>query len=288
MDEEAQRQSIIERGFRSEAIEVDCVDAARAVYSDWDALADDTNLACQQLLHAALKGAAGHEVSSVHSVATRLFIRTTSNFQGALILAERGMPVEAQSLVRACYENAILIGSLKDFGQETLDHLAAEDRNSALARLKILAALLDSSEDTDVSYRAEVEAGIIVIDASPKHTTIGLKALSTKAGLLSFYLYIRQLSANSAHASFSSLHTHFWILDGAVEGFQCGPDLDRFPATIAIACQAVISAGVLLSPVISHFELDGEFAALNARLSELMDGRPKSELFVLTPYARAP
>lgn len=257
-------------------------------HADWMALADDTNLVCQRLLHAALIGAAGHEVASVYSVATRLFIRTASHFQGALILAERGMPVEAQSLVRACYENAILIGSLKDFGQETLAHLAAEERSSALARLKILAALLDASEDADAAHRAAVEEGIVVMDGSPKHPAIGLKDLSTKAGLLPMYLYFRQLSANSAHASVSSLHSHFWILDGAVEGFQIGPDLDRFPATVAMACQAVISTGVFLSPVISYFDLDGDLVALNARLSELATGLPKSEIFVLAPGSSHP
>jgi hypothetical protein len=283
MDEESQRQSIIERGFRSPSIELDCVQAARARHTDWTVLGDDTNVACQRLLHAALNGAAGHEVGSVYSVATRLFIRTASNFQGALILAERGMPVEAQSLARACFENAILIGSLKDFDQDTLTHLASEERSSALARLKILAALLDSADDTDAAYRAEVERGIATLDASPKHPAIGLKELSTRAGLLSMYLYFRQLSANSTHASVSSLHGHLWILDGQIEGLQIGPDLDRFPATVAMACMAVIAAGNFLASIISHFDCDGDLLALNARLSELGTRLPKSEVFVLAP-----
>jgi hypothetical protein len=40
-------------------------------------------------------------------VMLQFFVRATSNYQGAIILAERGMTVEARILARACLETAL-------------------------------------------------------------------------------------------------------------------------------------------------------------------------------------
>ncbi|HXJ92035.1 MAG TPA: DUF5677 domain-containing protein, partial [Terriglobia bacterium] len=64
------------------------------------------------------------------NISTRLFIRTMSNFQGSVLLAERGMVVEAQTLVRSCYENSFWIGAFFCSPTEALEAFQLDETKS--------------------------------------------------------------------------------------------------------------------------------------------------------------
>ena len=120
MTDEEQRNQIVERGFRSDAIEVDCVERARALEPEWLSLADDANRTCQAQLHKALATTAGKPVDSAYSFAVRLFIRTMSSFQAALALTERGLPYR-DSQEKAYSTDANIWGATHE--AKTLEHL---------------------------------------------------------------------------------------------------------------------------------------------------------------------
>ncbi len=280
--EEEQHLAISEEGFLAPCID-DCVGAARDRYADWFALTHDANRAAQILLQAAIGSLAGHPLASAYVVATRLFVRTLSNFQGAVLLAERGLPVEAQTLVRSCFEASLLIGALKDAKAEVLDHLDAGGRQGGLGRLKVLKTMVEAEGPDQAAYLAQVHAGMAALEATDQRKAISLKELADQTQLLAPYLNFRQLSSNAAHASFSSMHAQLSIEGGDVTGLVLGPDLDRLPATLALACQALIYAAVFLSPVVGEFSQDAMFVTLHERLARLCDTLPGTEVLVLVP-----
>ena len=75
----------------------------------WFALAEDINRTAQATL---TTYQIGPEISAQHLFGLLLLIRTLSNFQGGLLMAERGMVVEVRTLFRCCFENAFWLGAL--------------------------------------------------------------------------------------------------------------------------------------------------------------------------------
>jgi hypothetical protein len=63
-------------------------------------------------------------------VATRLLLRTLSGFQAVVILAERGMGVDAQTLVRGLYENGLWLGFLRLRPAEAVEALLIDELRS--------------------------------------------------------------------------------------------------------------------------------------------------------------
>ena len=71
----------------------------------WFALAEDVNRSAQATMANYQIGPDGN-ISTQHLFGLLLLIRSLSNFQGSLMMAERGMVVEARTLFRSCFENA--------------------------------------------------------------------------------------------------------------------------------------------------------------------------------------
>jgi hypothetical protein len=58
----------------------------------------------------------------------RVFLRCVSTFQGALLLAERGMDAETDTLVRGIYEGGFWIGFLWKDGEQARSEIVADEK----------------------------------------------------------------------------------------------------------------------------------------------------------------
>src|SRR6185312_5821599 len=130
--------SVRSLGFLSPAV-AGSVAGIRARSAPIFELADEASRFGQGLMFHGIGRAARQEQLSPVALGTQLLVRTLSNFQGSVILAERGMTVEARTIVRSCYENAVLIGGLHVCPTETVDHMRADERESQIGRLTLLA-----------------------------------------------------------------------------------------------------------------------------------------------------
>ena len=107
------------------------VEKHRKENREWFELASDLNRVAHQQL-ALLK------IPSVDSkafTAALLFIRGLSNFQGAILTAERGMTLETGTLARSCFETVFYLGALSK-SPEFIETLIADDadRRGVIAR----------------------------------------------------------------------------------------------------------------------------------------------------------
>jgi hypothetical protein len=262
-----QTESILKYGFRSPVVENECPRVARKDHQAWFHLAEDLNVFGQWLLQEGIARAPGKEIAGPFAFATRLFIRTMSNFQGALILAERGLAGEGLTCVRAIHENTILLAGLKSFPEETLQHLRADDHKNGQQRLKLFAKLVIYYEG-DESILSEAQARLAEFEIEKPDGHSDLRKIAENSETTVIYLLFRHLSATAAHASFASLNHHDWIEEGEFKGFSVGPNMDRYPAVVSFASHALliaISYGIdLLTGEEGHPELQSLYERVHA------------------------
>jgi hypothetical protein len=171
-----------------------------------------------------------------------------SNFQGSIILAERGMVVEANTLTRNCYENGFWIAALFIDRAEAVKALRLDETKSQSSRAEVFMRVIESHADPET--REKARAGYAARGARAKGRAVGLEDLARSSGLYPNYFAYKELSAHSAHSSLNSLERYLdRNPDGDWEGFVFGPESDRIKDAIDLACQALFSA----LTVVGHF-----------------------------------
>jgi hypothetical protein len=151
-----------------------------------------------------------------------LFMRGLQTLQGAVLMVERGMALEAGTLARGCFETLFYLGcSVRDpeFGQKiTLDHLARTETLFNDLRRKAPPDQIQMMDDTLAQARrqARVNKGKMLI----------MEQVAQAAGLGDMYGPIyRGLSSEAAHPTVMSLFA-VWLFDqnGNIRGWRGGPE----------------------------------------------------------------
>ena len=205
------------------------------------AIADELNLIGQRQLHRGCDFAINKSTLSPENIGVRLMIRTMSNFQGAMLLLERGMTVEGLTLVRSCHENAFWIAALHRDPNPTLEafrRAEAKSQDGMVGALQRTVGDLDKGELKD-SFKSLLANA----PAKTPGSALGVEALAKTGALRSNYAFYKQISANSAHPSLQSVDRYLAKdTEGAWNGFILGPDVDGLADALSLACQATLSA----------------------------------------------
>lgn len=166
-----------------------------------------------------------------------MFARCIAQFQGAIILAERGLTIESMLLTRALYETSFVLGALAK-KKVTPEELAASDFGNrkiignALLPIAGKAGLSDQHSKLK-SFIAENE------DAA----TISLWKLAKDAGMQEAYEGIyRHLSHFAAHPLITAASGYYVELpeDGRHVSFH--PLVDETPKAVLAACGGITCA----------------------------------------------
>ncbi len=233
-------------------------------------VSDTLNLIGQrQLLRGCEKAVAVGTLDPVN-IGTRLLIRTMSNFQGALILIERGMSVEAQTLIRSCHENAFWIGAFVRDPAAALNEFKLDERKSQDSRADAYQRIIDQIEDDEL--RAGFKSLLANRPQKTQGRAIGLEALSILGGMHPNYAFYRQLSADSAHPSLHAIDRYLDKNDQGdwIDGFVIGPDNDGIRPALTMACQALITALAAFGELLAERSTeDHELAAVYERYKEI-------------------
>src|SRR5215472_5726056 len=96
----------------------------RKIHATWFVFAEDVNRTGQRILR---EFQPSGTVTVRDVVGSALLMRTLSNFQGTILMAERGMAAEAGTLARCCFENAVFLGTLRKEGDKFLTEILASD-----------------------------------------------------------------------------------------------------------------------------------------------------------------
>lgn len=228
-------------GFLSEAIDF-LLPTLRAMHAPWFDFAERTNQLGQRIMNSAEAACAGRTTHDPVSLATRLLIRSMSSFQAAVILTERGMAIDALTLVRGLYENALWLGFLVRAPAQAVDALAVDEWRSQRGRDKALLAQLAKAGSPDLVMKGRLEARVADADRALKgKARLSVEALADKGDFGDFYMYFKMLSSGSAHPSFHSLSKHLNMNpDGTWSGHVTGPDSEGMAQALTLGSHAVL------------------------------------------------
>ena len=182
--------SIDKEGFLSPEVEAARV-RIRANYEKWFALAYRFNLYAQGLADKSDSYPASDDDPGY--VMRCLFKRALSNFQGAIVMLERGMLAEARILTRALVEDYLFIDTVKREGRQfALKMSAASDWSAKLLWDDILA-------NPDDYHAESVAAAKRNQNPVSQKTKMSFEGLADDAGIAKAYTAYRELSTDAAH-----------------------------------------------------------------------------------------
>lgn len=190
--------------------------------AQWFALCDRLNRLAQKIVNNAVIDGKRDDPKPISA---RLMLKSNQSLQGAVLLSQRGMTAEAETLARTCLEITFWLGYLAEKPEEAAALFMADEHKSSSERAKMLANLMESDAAAPfLKIAAEAEAAYA---KGPKK--IQIKEVAERANLADQYAYYRTLSAVSAHPSMSSLDKFITINEDGLLAFNVGPDDDGIP-----------------------------------------------------------
>ncbi len=210
----------------------------RALDDDWFAYTDSLNRCAQAVVmnHEAM--VVGLSTLNPMCIGLRTLMRALSGFQGAVLLAERGMTAEADTLSRGVYEAGFWLGYLAEHGEIARDALVADEMASQRGRFQLFReqAILSGVAPDDI---APLDERLSELKLVAKRQDIG--DLAEKSGFAAFYPTYRQLCAAAVHQSLNSLHRFIKRNDdGSYSGHIMGPDQEGIRQSLSWTCHALL------------------------------------------------
>ncbi len=254
------------RGYLSKVV-ADQIGAIRTESAEIFALADDANLALQAACVAGMLRPSKHSFSP-ETFATRLALRSCGNFQGAILMAERGMVTESLTLTRSLIENSFCIAGLLKDPEEFIEILKSDAQAAYRLQAKFV---VDHLLENDPSTRAKVQVALDGMEK--KHATISPKRNALGGPLRRQYLVYQKLSNEAAHPSIASLNRHLAIhVDEGVCDYRWGLlSAEEIRFSVYQATLAAIQIGVGFTEMIGATEQNEAFSPLLDRFREIKE-----------------
>ena len=229
--------AIDEQGFLSPDIQA-WIKKHRTGNQAWFVLAENLNRVGHQQL-ALVKVPADNNQTFLMAL---LFMRGLSSFQGAVLMAERGMTREAGTLTRSCFETMFCLGAV----HRDPTFVDAFIRDDASRRQKLARALLNLPDDSsglesDLSKKLtrfldDLEQSGVQIEP------LRIQRAAQLADLIDIYdTYYRSLSNDAAHPSIAALNHHVDAdKNGEIKALRWGPNATDVGHALMVACTAAV------------------------------------------------
>lgn len=217
-------------------------------------LADDLNRTAQRLMLGTEVRMEG-DVLSEKNLAQLLFVRALSNFQGAVLMAERGAIVEARTLTRTCLETVFALVAAVKMDTSFIDRMVANEMGSKSKGANWLLNRADRGDYLHPEAEENLQAFIDRLKAENEPTgAFGSEDMARRAGLDGLYIFFRQFSSDAAHPMLEALNRYIDNGKGGVGpeiiwGPNCGAD--EIADTVIMACCFLLTAAVALSEIAS-------------------------------------
>lgn len=188
-------------GFLGSELDSAC-EAIVEANADWFSLAKTTNLLTMRIVQEALDKV--HATSwSADAIAVRLLLRAAGVYQGALLMAQRGMHVEGRIMARSLLEVSFSVGALTSVQEKYIQMLKDDHLKSRRNRFQTLQN--QGHAKSPVERKALQEA---IESLSKSLELISPKTLASMSPLEFQYYAYQCLSDESSHVSASSLEHH--------------------------------------------------------------------------------
>lgn len=202
------------------------------------------------------------------SIVTRLIMRAFNSFQGAVVLYERGMPIEGNTLARSVYEIAFWMGFIAAKPNDGARAIRNEEMRSQLGRAKFFIRQIESGAiEVQAAVLNDLNEMVARLSSSIAGTRrLGTEEVAKEGGLATYYDAYKHLSASSAHVSLNSLHHYLKRNpDGTYEGHIWGPDVEALGESLSLIC---VGLGVCLALFGMMVEVDEDESELKRLLQE--------------------
>ncbi len=275
------RQSLRENGFLSNLLEAARPYFARP-HSHWFAHARALNREALRAFHRREDAVIDRTTHDPICIATRLMMKSLDSFQSAMILYERGLSAEGDTLVRGVYEIAFWLGFLNAEPEQAVATFKNEEIRSQRSRARFYKKQLEQGAiNTSKESKKDLLNHLNELEkAFDSKNNVQLEEVAKKAGLITYFDAYKHLSASSAHASLHSLHRYLKSNgDGTFNGHIWGPDTEKLNEHIALLCAGL---GVGIAVYGSMIPVDEQELELNdilietdrMRATEKADGQP--------------
>jgi Family of unknown function (DUF5677) len=209
------------------------------------------------------------------------FVRTDQTFQGALLMAERGMVPNARILLRSGVESAIAICALAKDDSLVEQMIAAHHLNQR----KYARICLDNPtyrESYSAQELAAMQATVTAVDAMEAASGKRLKDINwaDTAAEHCFDLYnllYRSLSSDGTHATVDSLN-RFVEVDSSkqITAFKVVPDTDGLVEALSAACLLFIWAADPFAAAFGRQDVSAELSRQLKLFAELPGAFPRA------------
>lgn len=214
----------------------------RSAMAEWFFLAERLNELGQRMYVECSDLLPGKPLVDPTSLALQMMPRCLNAFQAAIILAERGMGIEAQSHVRGLFETAFWMGYLGLNPTSAVPHLRRDTLDGEIGLFESsLRHLNGMAVETRTDVLRQLDQMKQERDKLPKPPSI--EKIAAAAGYGPSYFFYKDLSGAATHTSFKSIHC-FLHHDqtGDVVGHQVGPDEEATGKAVWLACRALTLA----------------------------------------------
>jgi len=228
---------------------------ARAQLKEWFDLVDSVNRKAMKILFA-IKPCQSRNQQLVPAL---LYRRALQSFQGAVIMAERGMIADARSLVRSCAETAIAIGCLA-IDDKFVDALIEAHQSH---RLHHANAILNDPESRQeltgeqVNNLQQVVAEVTGQYQRPRPHGIIWEQAARNAKMTALYdTTYRMTSGDAAHTTVLALDRYVQPDDrGRIGRLTFEPETRDLADTLSVATNSMLHAMVAIHQVFPSKEL---------------------------------
>jgi len=271
--------SIAEQGFLSPDI-AHFVAKHRADNKAAFDLADDLNRTAQRLMLGTEVRMEG-DVLSEKNLAQLLFVRALSNFQGVVLLAERGAIVEARTLARTCLETVFALVAAVKMDGRFIDRMVANEMGSKSKGANWLLNRADRADYLHPKADEKLQAFIDRLKADNEPTgAFGSEDMARRAGLDGLYMFFRQFSSDAAHPMLEALNRYIDNDRGGIGpeitwGPNCGAaEIDD---TVIMACCFLLMAAVALNEIANIGEIGDALGAHSEVYKGLISAKSPGE-----------
>jgi hypothetical protein len=215
----------------------------------------------------------GTRYADARVVALTLLCRTLSNLKGVLVVADERRVVEARILARACVENLITVGALRDGGDAFVKEMGFADMKKRHAQAQYL---LERHYEDATGWKERLQEFLKnTKEFAQQGKSLDVRSLARKGPVADSYVVYSRLSADAAHPTTDALCrylSHSADDGGRVIDAEPAPSPAELTDTAKTACDMVLGVivgvneilgGTAANPLVQQvFE---EFDALSAR-----------------------
>lgn len=212
----------------------------------------------------------GREIREAISLSYRLTSRVAHIFGGAVVLAERGQTIEANTLARSIYETGFWIGYLRASPLQGATDFITEEMLGQAGR--------DAAVKKAMSGNKVVVGQIEAQEAKTKEALKGrsklpsIARMAEVAGFPDHYAYYKVLCGASAHPTLSSTHGYMTKEDdGDFYGVAFGPDSENVGQSLGFACHAYMMALIGFTGLLGFVGSPGEMPRMISEMNGLME-----------------